>query len=116
MVTRISAVWLVVLTALPFTAPFATLNVADVFGFAHTSHALVTVGSDACTPQSDDTADDVAMPDATGQRVLPIARTLTPLVTPLSSRTMALRVVFGRSGGETPPARTISARVLTLRV
>src|SRR5215470_15362119 len=58
-VTHLCAAWLVVLTALPFTAPFAILDAGDLFGegFAHTS-ATTVAASPASTSAQDSDADD----------------------------------------------------------
>jgi hypothetical protein len=83
-VTRLCAVWLGVLAALPFTAPFAALDAADFFGGDH-KHTATTVSAGPSSAQDDD-ADDAAAADAVLQRVHPLALgDLAPISTPLAA-------------------------------
>jgi hypothetical protein len=112
-------VWFVVLAALPFTAPFATLDMADLLGRAHTSTAVATVSaSAACTPQPDDSIDDVVAPYANGRRVLPTARVvLTSMRSAVASRPTPPTVTLASSiGSAPPPTRGISVLAVTLRL
>jgi hypothetical protein len=43
MLSKCSALWLVVLILLPFTAPFPTCDIADFFGRSAANHGLATV-------------------------------------------------------------------------
>jgi hypothetical protein len=57
MVAKLCAVWFVVLSVLPFTAPFSTMDVADVI----VSHG---VGAEICPPTSSTTdsgTEDIAV-------------------------------------------------------
>src|SRR5262245_30280578 len=59
MVTRLFALWLAVLTALPFTAPFATFHLSD-FVNGRARNVIDTVAAPATSGAHDDDADDVA--------------------------------------------------------
>jgi hypothetical protein len=116
--TRISAAWLVVLTALPFTAPFATVDVADLWGSGHTQPAITMLSAaGVCSSQPDDTSDDVTMADGCGQHLLPTARGARTLVT---SPTILPAIVPAAHvppvGSTPPPLHDVSTLVVTLRL
>jgi hypothetical protein len=117
-VTRVSAAWLIVLTALPFTAPFATVDVADLWGSGHTQPAVTTVSAaGVCSSQPDDTSDDVTMTDGCGQRVLPTARGARTLVTSPTMLPATVPAAYGPPVGSTPPPlHDVSTLVVTLRL
>jgi hypothetical protein len=60
-ITPLCAVWLVVLAALPFTAPFATLDLSDLFGGGHSQLAGTTFGTPGSITSYDDDSDDVVV-------------------------------------------------------
>jgi len=116
-VTRVFAVWFVVLTTLPFTAPFATVDLPEVWGHAQGPKATTTVSAPAVgSPQPDDNADDVATSDASGQRVLPTTRGARVSGTsPVSSRTLPATAELVTPAGSAPPTR-VSAVLVALRL
>jgi hypothetical protein len=76
--------WLVVLATLPFTAPFATLDLTDLVG-ATRPHAVTAIvsGSAVSSPSQTDAGDATAS-DACLQRTHPFGRSeLVLLVSPL---------------------------------
>ena len=81
MVTTLCATWLAVLTALPFTAPFATLDLTDVLGRPARS-VVATVAVPAASAGQNDAADDATASGVCIQRHH--ALELCPLV-PVSS-------------------------------
>jgi hypothetical protein len=117
-ITKVWAVWFVVATALPFTAPFATLDAADVWGHAHGPKAVTAVSApDACSPQPDDSADDLETPDGSSQRVLPTTRDVRVLVTsPAGSRAVPRTVSLVTPAGPTAPTQDVSRLLVTLRL
>lgn len=117
-VARIWAMWFVVLTALPFTAPFATLDLPDLWGHPRAPRATTTVSAPGTSsPQADDSADDVATSDACGQRIVPTSRCArTPATSPVVSRAFPTMTALVTSAGPAPPARNVSALVVTLRL
>jgi hypothetical protein len=54
MVAKFCAVWLVVLSALPFTAPFSTFDTADLFGARHTGDVIGTPSIQASATDHND--------------------------------------------------------------
>jgi hypothetical protein len=69
--TRAAWLWalsLVVLAALPFTAPFASLNWSDFVGGGRTQQIVTSVGAPLASNAQDDDADDAAASDACVQR------------------------------------------------
>ena len=113
---RISAAWLVVLTALPFTAPFATVDVADLWGSGHTQPAITMISAaGVSSSQPDDTSDDVTMAD--GQHLLPTARGARMLVTsPTILPATVLAAHVSPVGSTPPPLHDVSTLVVTLRL
>jgi hypothetical protein len=83
-VTPLCAVWLVVLAALPFTAPFASLDAADLFGGGDAHTTATRVAAPTSTPAQDNNdTDDVAASEAAFQRVHPTALCgLVPVASP----------------------------------
>ena len=69
MVTRLCAIWLAVLAAVPFTAPFATFDLSDLVGGRHARNAVVTIAAPTASGAQTDNADDTAAPEACFQRV-----------------------------------------------
>jgi hypothetical protein len=115
---RISAAWLVVLTALPFTAPFATVDVSDLWGSGHAQPAITMVSAaGACSSQSDDTSDDVTMADGCGQHLFPTARGARTLVTSRTILPATVPAAHVPSVNSTPPPlHDVSTLVVTLRL
>jgi hypothetical protein len=72
-VTWACALWLVVLATLPFTAPFATLDAADLFGggCARTTATRFVAPTTATSASDPDDTDDAAASEAACQRVHP---------------------------------------------
>jgi hypothetical protein len=54
MVAKFCAVWLVVLSALPFTAPFSTFDTAGLFAVRHTDDVIGTLPIQASPTDHDD--------------------------------------------------------------
>jgi hypothetical protein len=65
---RLCALSLVVLAAVPFTAPFAALNWSDFVGSGRTRQIVAAVGASVASTAQDDDADDAAASDACAQR------------------------------------------------
>ena len=116
--TKAWAVWFVTATALPFTAPFATLTVADVWGPAHPSTALATVSSPStCRSQQDDSADDLGTSDICGQRTLEAIRwVLMPMTTSSVDRTLTLADAPFAPAHSTAPLHDTAILVVPLRL
>jgi len=117
-IIRVSAAWLIVLTALPFTAPFATVDVADLWGSDHTQSAIAMVSAAGVySSQPDDTSDDVTMPDGYGQHLLPAARVARTLVTSPTILPATVPAAYVPPVGSTPPPLLdVSTLVVTLRL
>jgi len=117
-INRASAVWLIVLTALPFTAPFASVDVADLWGSGHTQPAITMVSAaGVCSSQPNDTADDVTMTDGCGQHLLPTARGARTLVTSPTILPATVPAAYVPPVGSTPPPlHNVSTLVVTLRL
>jgi hypothetical protein len=107
-----------VLTALPFTAPFATVDVADLWGSGHTQPAITMVSAaGVCRSQPDDTSDDVTMTDGCGQHLIPTARGARTLVTsPTILRATVPASYVPPLGSTPPPLHDVSTLVVTLRL
>jgi hypothetical protein len=105
-----------VLTALPFTAPFATVDVLDLLGSGHTRPAITMVSAaGVCGSQSDDTSDDVTMAD--GQHLLPTTRGARTLVTsPTILPAIPPAAHVPPVGSTPPPLHDVSTLVVTLRL
>jgi hypothetical protein len=116
---RLSAVWLMALTALPFTAPFATVDLADVCGAAHLRGAMMMVSAAGVgNAQPDDSADDVT---TTVDSCRSLLRTTTRGVRTLVISPVALSAtasaVLGTTAGSSPsPLRDGSILLVTLRL
>ena len=54
MLAKFCAAWLVVLSALPFTAPFSTFDTADLFSARHTGDVIGTLPIQALTTDHND--------------------------------------------------------------
>jgi hypothetical protein len=68
MVTRLCALWLAVLAALPFTAPFATLHLSDFAGGGRAQNVIEKIAAPTASDAQDDAADDIAASAAYFQR------------------------------------------------
>jgi hypothetical protein len=87
--TKLCAWCLSVLVVLPFTAPFAAINFADVIGGARTQTLTEKVVVPASAAEHEN-ADDAAAPDVYVQRVHPMAsRHLLPIASPSAGDTPA---------------------------
>jgi hypothetical protein len=115
MVTRVWAVWFVVSTVVPFTPPFATLDLTDVLGRTH--KAVATVSTPDALLRADDSADDVASADPCGHRLLPTIRwTLLSVTSPNSDRVVPTTIAHVGASGSAPPALDVSPLIVTLRI
>jgi hypothetical protein len=86
LIMKACAISLVVLAALPFTAPFATLDIADIFGAGGLHQIATATGAQLSTPQQDDNADDAAVAEGVSQRVKPaVLSGLTPFASATSA-------------------------------
>lgn len=63
--------WLVVLAVLPFTAPFAAFDLADLMGGTHIRQVTAAISAGVVASSQSDDADDVAASDSCVQRVHP---------------------------------------------
>jgi hypothetical protein len=115
MVTRLCAVWLIVLSALPFTAPFAALDLSD-FIAGRQARTVVTVAAPVASAAQD--------PDATGAasgacflRIhAPALRQLEPTASPVTGHSLT-RVASALTPPRfSPAALDVSARSAILRV
>jgi len=96
--TQACAVGLVVLAALPFTAPFAALDIADLLG-GHTQNVIITVSEAVASHAHTDDADDVTASDASVQRAHTVALGELVLVTsPVSSDPIPPAATIADSG------------------
>jgi len=110
-------VLLVVLTALPFTAPFATVDMIDVWGPTHPQAVATVSAALLCSPQPDDSADDVTMSDGRGQHSLLTSRCVRVLATsPANLQLTAPTTLVTAAGYAPPPAHDPSATLVTLRL
>jgi hypothetical protein len=111
-VTRICAVWFVVSTALPFTAPFATFDLADVWAHTHPQHTVATIAPTVCGAH-EDSADDVG----TTERLVRTTRwVLVPLTASRVDASAPPVTLFRGSAASVPPPLDLSALVPTLRL
>jgi len=114
---RLFAVWLVALVALPFTAPFASFDLADLLAAPHKPKATETVTiNGVCSPQDDD-ADDAAASDACVQRISPAtAFALAPVVSPFAGADLTGGAHRILPLAAVQPASSVSSLTTTLRL
>lgn len=115
-VTKVCAVWLVVLAALPFTTPFATLDFSDFFGGGNRQRVIETIAAPAASSAQDDDADDAVASSACFQRIRPTALDgLAPVASPVASDAVAsIDAIF--STAAVPSLAHVSTLVTTLRL
>ena len=117
MVTRLCAVWLVVLAALPFTAPFAALDISDFFGGGTTQKAATAVAAPASASAPDDNVDDTAMSEAALHRALPTAHGgLVRVASPVAGDLFTPASVRFAPVASSPSTYDSSALAVTLRL
>jgi hypothetical protein len=108
--------WLVVLSALPFTAPFAALDIADLLGGEHTRSIVSAVSGPAASHPQHDDADDVVASDASFPRVHPVTLCgLAPAGSPVARDPMRPAAAFV-AHGFFPSHDDVSAHVVALRL
>ena len=109
--------WLVVLAALPFTAPFAALNWSDFVASGRTRQVVTIVDSPVASSAHDDDADDVAASDACVQRIHSFRSCeLAPVASPVAGDPLTATVSVLSHIGPPPSARGASALVTILRL
>jgi hypothetical protein len=114
---RLSALSLVVLAAVPFTAPFAALDWSDFVASGHTRQTVSTVGTPVASSAQDDDADDAAASDACVQRADSFRFCeLAPVTSPVASVPPALAVSTLSHLRPSLSARGPSALVTVLRL
>ena len=115
---RLCALSLVVLAAVPFTAPFAALNWSDFVGSGRARQIVTTVGAPAAsTAQDDDADDDAAASDACVQRAHSFRFCeLAPVTSPAAGGPPASAVSILSHLGPLPSVRDASALVTVLRL
>jgi hypothetical protein len=116
-VTRLCAVWLVVLAALPFTAPFAAFDVSDFLGGGTTHQAATTVAAPASASAPDDSVDDTAMSEAALHRTLPTAHSgLVRIASPVEGDFLTSAPTRFAPVASSPSTHDSSALAVTLRL
>src|SRR5262249_39480550 len=114
---RLSALWLVVLAAGPFTAPFAALDWSDLVGRGRTRPVGSTLGVPVASSAPDDDADDAAASDACVQRAHSLRFCeLAPVLSPVAGGPPAPSVSVLSHLGPPRSARGPSARFAVLRL
>lgn len=114
---RLCALSLVVLVALPFTAPFATLNWVDFVSSGRTGQVVTIVDAPGTSRAQDDDADDVAASDVCVHRVHAFRFCeLAAITSPVAGDPPASAVSILSDFGTTPSARSVSALGTTLRL
>jgi hypothetical protein len=108
---------LVVLAAVPFTAPFAALDWSDFVASGHTRHIVSAVGAPVASSAQDDDADDAAASDACVHRAHSFRFCELALVTsPVAGDPPASAVSILSHLGPPLSARGPSALVTVLRL
>jgi hypothetical protein len=115
MFNRLCAISLIVLAAVPFTAPFATLDWSDFVGRSHSCNVLEVAAPVASSHH--DRADDAASLGACVQRVQPVGLSILTLVASPVARgaTTAAAATFAPVTS-CPPWRDSSTLTALLRV
>jgi hypothetical protein len=114
---RLSALSLVVLAAVPFTAPFAALDWSDFVASGRTRHIVSSVGAPVASSAQDDSADDAAASDACVHRAHSFRfGELAPVTSPVAGSAPASPVSILNRLGPPLSARGPSALVTVLRV
>jgi hypothetical protein len=108
---------LVVLAAVPFTAPFAALNWSDFVGSGRTRQIVSAVDAPVASSAQDDDADDAAASDACVQRAHSFRFCeLAPITSPVAGGPPAPAVSILSHLGPPPSSRGRSALVTVLRL
>jgi hypothetical protein len=114
---KLCALSLVVLVALPFTAPFATLNWADFVSRGRTRQVVAIVDAPVASCAQDDDADDVAASDVCVRRLHAFRFCeLAPVTSPVAGDPLASAVSVLSDFGTPPSARSASALGTILRL
>ncbi len=110
--------WLVVLAVLPFTAPFAAFDLADLTGGAHTGQVTATISAGVVASSQSDDADDVSASDSSVHRVHPTGLCqLVPAASPAAGDpVIPLVAVIDPATSTSPTPDDVSALVVTLRL
>ncbi len=109
MLRRLCAISLVILAAVPFTAPFATLDWSDFIGGKRSCTVLELAAP--VVSSHDDDADDAA--SVALQRIRPIGLSaLAPAASPVAGRALAAAIVFPVSPDPLPRESFALAAVL----
>jgi hypothetical protein len=118
MVTRLFALWLAVLAALPFTAPFATLHLSDFADGGRAQNVFQTIAAPIASGAQDNGAGDVAASAAYFQRSHPIGLCALALVmSPGASDTFtSTGSIFAVSLASSPSPHNGLALTTTLRL
>lgn len=113
---RLSALSLVVLAAVPFTAPFAALDWSDFVASGRTRQTVSTVGTPVASSAQDD-ADDAAASDACVHRAHSFRFCeLAPVTSPVADGPPASAISILSHLGPPLSARGPSALVTVLRL
>lgn len=108
---------LVVLAALPFTAPFATLNWADFVGSGRIRQIVTIVDAPVASCAQNDDADDAAASDACVHRVNAFRFCeLAPITSPVAGDPLTSAVSVLSDFGTPPSARSVSPLGTILRL
>jgi hypothetical protein len=109
-------VWLAVLAALPFTAPFAAIDVSDFFGGGTRQKAAATVAALASASATDDNVDEASMSEA-ALRELPTAHSeLAPIASPAAGYFLTSASARFAPAASSPSTHDASALAFTLRI
>jgi len=117
MLNRVCALWLVALATVPFTAPFATLDLSDFLGHGSASTLVETIAALPLDAQAD-TADDAASSVAFVQRSqAAVLSALAPVVSPLAGdAVLSIAATLSPLESAPPLAQDVFAHVDTLRL